>query len=277
MSLQNMMILIVALTVVVIVTGFSLFYSRIYKFPSSPEIPAEFGLDNVQTTSLKSADGTRITAWIKPPRDDAPVLLYFMGNFTSMGPSIQRMKPLLDEGVGFAGLVYRGSAGAPGTPSEKAFAADARALYDNLDAIMGATIPASRRVVHGYSLGTGVAVRLASERQVAGLVLEAAYSRFCDYFTDRYMGFPFCYVMYRERYDSLGRIGSIHVPLLMLHGKDDKAIRIARGRSLFDAANEPKNFVVIEGGNHVNLVVMGLIGAELDFLKDIVPGRWGSK
>ena len=275
MSLQNGLILLAVLIALIIIAGFvgmNFFYGSIYRFGQTAETPGDFNLDGVREVTFPSEDGTEIAAWIKPPKGEAPVILYFMGNFTSIGPSVGRLKPFLDKGFGLAALVYRGSSGKGGAPSEEAFAADARALYDQLDKLMDEEIPPNRRVGHGYSLGSGIAVRLAAERPIAALTLEAAYARFCDYFTDAYHGLPFCRLMSRERYDSIDRITEINAPLLMLHGEKDDAIRMPTARRLFEAATEPKSFRTYMEGTHVNLAEQGLIEDSLTFYKAHVPG-----
>lgn len=275
MSLQNALILsgvLIAMAVAAGFVGLRVFYGSIYKFDQNPGDPQQLGLDGIKIVDFKSEDDADIKAWIKTPEDGAPVILYFMGNFASIGPSVQRLKPFLDQGFGLAALVYRGSSGQGGIPAEENFAADARALYDQLDVLMGMKIPEEQRVAHGYSLGSGIAVRLASERPVAGLVLEAAFARFCDYFTDRYYGLPFCYVMNRERYDSIDRIGKIQAPILVLHGEKDTAINIRSARRLFDAAREPKHFIAYENGTHVNLSGQGLLKDVPAFYSGVVPG-----
>lgn len=277
MSIQNGMIIlgvVILLALLAGAVGLYLFYGSIYRFDQATDGPEAYDLAGVRDVIFPSEDGAEISAWIRPPVGDAPVILYFMGNFTSIGPSFQRLKPLLEKGFGVAALVYRGSSGKPGTPSEEAFAGDARALYDRLDDLMAAEIPANRRIAYGYSLGSGIAVRLAADRPVAALTLEAAYARFCDYFTDRYFGLPFCAVMTKERYDSIDRIGNIETPLLMFHGEQDSAIHIASARRLFDAASEPKRFIAYPAGSHVNLWQQGLPEESLEFYRKIVPGGW---
>jgi hypothetical protein len=275
MSLQNGLIVLAALVILLVIAGFvgmHYFYGAIYKFNQTADGPESYGLEDVREVTFTSEDGETVAAWIKPPESEAPVLFYFMGNFTSIGPSVGRLKPFLDKGFGLAALVYRGSSGKGGVPSEDAFAADSRALYDQLDILMEEEIPASRRIGYGYSLGSGIAVRLASERSLAALTLEAGYARFCDYFTDAYHGLPFCRLMSRERYDSIDRIIEINTPLLMLHGEQDTAIRMPTARRLFDAASEPKSFRTYMDGNHVNLADQGLIEDSLNFYREHVPG-----
>ncbi|MEX1036966.1 MAG: hypothetical protein WDZ54_13525 [Sneathiella sp.] len=279
MTLQNGLIILgVVITVAVIAgfTGLHYFYASIYRFDQTMDEPENYGLDDVKEVSFTSKDGSTVSAWIKPPTGDAPVILYFMGNFTSIGPSMGRLEPFLDKGFGLAALVYRGSGGKGGTPSEENFAADARALYDQLDDLMGVKIPEQQRIAHGYSLGSGIAVRLAAERELASLTLEAGYARLCDYFTNRYHNLPFCMIMTKERYDSIDRITDINTPLLMLHGEKDDAVRIGSGRRLFEAATEPKEFKAYPGGDHVNLNQQGLVEDSLRFYQTHIPGSWVS-
>lgn len=268
--------LIVAVLAIAFIAS-HLFHSRIYRFDQNAETPEQRGLEGVNVVHFISEDGADTQAWVKAPIAGAPVIFYSMGNFTSIGPSVEKLRPFLDKGFGVAALVYRGSSGAHGIPSEEAFAADARALYDQFDALTGTIVPPEQRVAYGYSLGTGVATRLATERPFSGLVLEAAYARFCDYFTDRYYGIPFCYLMWKERYDSADRIGNIGIPLLMLHGEKDSAIRIDSGRNLFEAASEPKRFIAYENGTHVDLGKHGLVDNITEFLAETVPGSWSSR
>ncbi|MEH6526404.1 MAG: hypothetical protein V7723_10045 [Sneathiella sp.] len=273
MTIQNALIILGIGLILAIIACFILsrvFYGGIYKFHNNADNPEQFDLNGIEVVDFKSEDGADVRAWIKPPEGDAPVILFFMGNFASIGPSVQTLKPFLEQGYGLAALVYRGSSGLEGEPSETAFAADARALYDQLDSLMGTPILKARRLAYGYSLGSGIAVTLASERDVDGVILVAAYSRFCDYFTDRYYGLPFCYVMHRERYDSIDRITKIKTPLLMLHGEQDTAIHIRFGKRLYEAANEPKTFIPFENGTHVNLFEQGLADEVTTFYDTVI-------
>ena len=172
MTVQNTLILLgiaLGLAIVACFVVSRLFYGSIYKFHNSSDNPEQLGLSGVEVVNFKSEDGVNVRAWIKPPEGDAPVILYFMGNFTSIGPSVQTLKPFLEQGYGLAALVFRGSSGLAGEPSEAAFAADARSLYDQLDGLMGAPVSKFDRLAYGYSLGSGVAVTLAAERGVGGV------------------------------------------------------------------------------------------------------------
>ena len=242
----------------------------VYRFDQDPQSPQAFGLSGVTVLTFTSEDDTPVQAWLSMPKPGRPMLFSFYGNFSAIGPSMKRLAPLMADGTGIVMLQYRGSAGLPGHPSEENFARDARALYDQLDALAGQTIPPDRRVLHGFSLGSGVAVRLASERPFAGQVLEAAIPRLCMYFQRRYYGFPFCFLMWAERFDSSRRIDRVDAPMLFVHGTSDHSVPILWARQLYDKARAPKQFIELTGADHTDLVQHGLIGILHDFLNKSV-------
>jgi uncharacterized protein len=242
----------------------------IYRFDQSPQSPEAVGLGQVQVITFTSEDGAQTQAWLSLPAPGRPILFSFHGNFAGIGPSMQRLSALIVDGTGVVMLQYRGEGGTAGHSSEENFARDARALYDQLDVLVGQTIPQNRRLLHGFSLGAGVAVRLAAERPVAGLVLEAPVPRLCLYFQSRYYGFPFCRLMWAERYDSIDRIGAITAPMLFVHGTKDSDVPLVWGKQLYDAATAPKQFVELPEAGHADLAKHGLIPAIQDFLRNRV-------
>lgn len=238
----------------------------IYKFDQSPQLPQSFGLVGVRVLPFISEDGTPALAWMAPPASGSPILFSFYGNSSAIGPAMLRLAPLMADGTGIVMLQYRGSGGMNGHPSEENFARDARALYDQLDMLAGQTIPQDRRVLHGFSLGAGVAARLALERPFAGLVLEASLPRACMYYQQRYQGFPFCALMWAERYDVIDWIGKVSAPKLFVHGTADVIVPTAWGKELYATASAPKDFVELPGGSHADLTHYGLIPVMKDFI-----------
>ena len=120
--------------------------------------------------SVHTEDGLDLLAWLTPPADDAqPVVLYLHGNGGNIGHRASRFARLSRLGWGVLLLEYRGYGGNAGAPTEAGIHADARAGYA---ALRGFGVPAQRIVLWGESLGTGVAVRLATEVDVGAVVLE---------------------------------------------------------------------------------------------------------
>ena len=256
------------------IMGFSLFSGiwafqtyGIYQFDKTPQTPAAFGLTTTRVVAFFSEDGTPLKAWLADPATGRPIILSFYGNFSAIGPSMQRLAPLMADGTGLIMLQYRGGGDAAGWPSEEGFARDARALYDQLDHLTGQPIAPNRRVLHGFSLGVGVGSRLAAERSFGAVVLEASFPRACRYYEKRYRGFPFCTLMWAERFDIIDIIDKISAPKLFVHGIEDRSVPLSWGQQLFAAAPNPKNFVALPDGGHADLERHGLIGAMQDFLR----------
>ena len=145
---------------------------------------------------------------------------------------------------------YRGYGKSTGRPSEKGLYADAEAAYDYL-------LKTSRPqeiIVHGESLGTAVAVDLASRRQCGGVVLEAAFTA-----ASAVAGtvLPMIGPMLIESFDSRRKITRVQAPILFIHGSADLTIPLRLGRALFDAAPEPKYFWAVPGADHNDIVESG--------------------
>ena len=226
---------------------------------------AEEGLEGaMQSVELVTADGLRLLAWYRPPAGNpGTLLLYLHGNAGHIGHRGERVRPYLDAGFGVLLPEYRGFGGNPGRPSEAGFYSDARAALDFL-AEQG--IAAERIVLYGESLGTGVAVQMAVERDCAALVLEAPYTSVAAVAQSRYWMFP-VRALVLDRFDSLSKIARVRCPVFIMHGERDRIIPIRYGRALFQAASEPKDARWFVEGNHTNFDEFGGPAAVLEFLR----------
>ena len=204
-------------------------------------------------------DGVALQLTVRPHAGPGAVL-YFGGN----GEDVSASLPGLVAAYPARELVllhYRGYSGSGGRPSEAALAGDARALFDRVHARHPDVI------VIGRSLGSGVAVRLATEKAVAGLILDAPFTSAADVAGHHYWYLPVW--LLRDQYRSIDRIHELKVPLLVIHGDRDGVIPIALGRRLFAAAPEPKRFVTLPGVDHVSVLEAGGLGPVRAFLDAI--------
>lgn len=226
-------------------------------FPIPPvgrTAPDAAGLPEGEEHVLATSDGERIIVWHMPARPGRPVILYFPGNGDFLAGLVSRFKAMTSDGTGLVALSYRGYAGSSGTPSEQGLLRDAAAAY----AFTAARYGAERIVAWGFSLGTGVAVAIASEAAVGKLILEAPYTSTVDVAALLFRFVPVRLLM-RDRFRSDERIARVTVPLLVMHGTNDLAISIVFGERLFALAHEPKQFVRFAGGGHDNLDSFGAI------------------
>lgn len=236
-------------------------------FPDTLRIaPADAGFPQAQEAVLDSADGARVVVWHVPPRDGKPVVLYFHGNGGALRHRLARFTSLTSDGTGLVALSYRGYGGSSGSPGEEGLFADARASY----AFAAARYPSTRLVLWGESLGTGVAVAIATEKKADALILEAPFTSTADIAASIYPIFPVRWLM-KDQFRSDERIGKVRVPLLVLHGAQDRVVPISYGEKLYSLANEPKKFVRFPRGGHEDLNDYGAVDAAREFLAAVIP------
>ena len=227
---------------------------KLMYFPDRARVqPAEVGLTGVEERVLKTPDGARVVAWYGKARPGQPTLLYFHGNGGSLAIRAERVRRFMAEGWGVYMMTYRGYGGSTGTPTEINNVADARLAYG---ALVLEGVAANSIIVYGESLGTGIATRIAIERPVAGLILEAPYTSIVDVAAQAYPFLPVRWLLV-DRYETSRYIANVKVPLLIIHGEHDGVVPVAMGRELVRMANEPKRLVVFPQGRHSNLYVDG--------------------
>ena len=185
----------------------------------------------------------------------APVLLYLHGARWDVRGSASRIRRMQELGFSVLAIDYRGfGQSSPGLPSEAMALEDARAAWDWL----ARQHPAAPRFIFGHSLGGGVAVQLAEQvRDQRGLILEGTFTSIPDVARSMKWGWLPLGPLITQRFDSRARIERVGSPVLVVHGSEDRLIPPALGRQLFDAAAEPKRFVLVEGGSHHNTNSVG--------------------
>lgn len=226
--------------------------------------PALAGLPQAEEVRLTTSDGEKLIAWHVAPRGNKPVVLYFQGNGGGLDLRVVRFRYLIEDGTGLLALCYRGYGGSSGSPSEQGLIRDAAAAY----AFAAERYPPSRIALWGESLGTAVAVALAAEQSVAGLILDAPFTSAADVGAAAYPFAPVRHLI-KDPFRSDERIGKIRAPLLVLHGERDRVVPIRFGERLFALANEPKRMVRFPAGTHVDLDDHGALVAVKKFLADL--------
>lgn len=225
---------------------------------------AEAGLQGFKDVVLVTPDGERLVGWWKPPLPGRALIVYFHGNGSSLSSRRGRAAALTEGGRGLLFVAYRGYSGSSGSPTEEGLRIDARTVYSW---VRNGYEPA-RLVLYGESLGTGVAVRLATERPVGGLILDAPFTSAEDVAALRYPFVPVRWLM-RDPFRSAEIIRDVKAPILVLHGDADPVIPLRFGEALFAAAPEPKRFVRLPGTGHGSVLESGGL-AEVDAFLDRV-------
>lgn len=220
-------------------------------------------IDGFREVPVETADGLTLTSWYRAAAPGMATLVVTHGNAGHIGHRTAKLATYARRGYGLFLVGYRGYGGNPGRPHEQGLYLDGEAALAWLAAH---GVPGHRVVLYGESLGTGVAVRLAAEHQVAAVVLEAPYTSIADVAGSHYWYVPFAGMMVLDRFDAESRIGDVGAPVLMLAGERDKVIPIRLARRLFAATPEPKRLWVAPQAGHSDLYEHGAAAAVLDFL-----------
>jgi uncharacterized protein len=201
-----------------------------------------------QFLEIETADGERLVAWHKPPTEGRPIVIFFHGSADNPDHRAVRFMTLISGHFGVLAAHFRGYGKSTGTPSEVGLYRDAEAIYQYCSALYGPELI----VLWGFSLGSAVAVKLASRNRVAALVLEAAFTSLSDVAKHWAPFLPFKLIL-RDQFEADKSIKSVKAPILMLHGGADRDVPIDLGKHLFHSAPEPKKFVQIDAGGHDDL------------------------
>lgn len=197
--------------------------------------------------------------WLPHPDINAPTLLYYHGTFRNLPQNLRKINALREAGFSVLAVEYRGwGRSTVITPSEESILQDADVAFAELQR---REPRAGQRVLYGHSMGSGVAVDVASRHQTpveyGGLILESAITSFADVAHEA--GF-FAGLLSRfstQRFASIEKIASVQAPVLMMHGTLDTTVPIVLGQKLFAAANAPKQWLAVVGGAHSNLAQVG--------------------
>lgn len=193
-------------------------------------------------------DGASQFAWVMEHPQARAWVIFLHGNSATVAsrPNIARYAGLRDLGLNILAPEYRGFGGLPGTPTENGLNGDARAAFDYL--VQSRRIPPTRIAIYGWSLGSAVAVDLASKVNEAAVVLEGAPASLVAIGAQMYPFFPVRLIM-KNPFESILKVDRINSPMLFLHSPEDTIVPYQEGRKLFEAARPPKRFVDVQGGH----------------------------
>jgi fermentation-respiration switch protein FrsA (DUF1100 family) len=226
--------------------------------------------ERTEDVSFTSPDGNTIHGWWIPPESPHHgAVLLAHGNGGNLSHRAQVAAELRNTlGAGVLLFDYPGYGKSTGTPSEEGCYASGAAAYAWLTDQR--KIPPDRIILCGESLGGGTAVELATKHEHRALVLVFTFTTLPTVAKGRYPFLP-THTLMRTRFDNLSKIGRCHRPVLIIHGTADRSVPFSHSEQLFAAANEPKQFLRLEGNGH-DPAILGLHATELaKFLNQHAP------
>ena len=220
--------------------------------------------------AVGTQDGIALKAWYAPATTGPFTIVFFHGNADSLYTASHNADPFISAGYGFLVSEYRGYSGLPGTPTENGLYADGRA---SLRYLIAQGVRENRIIVFGHSLGTGVAIEMANEFHVAGVMLAAPYLSMPKLARVHFPFFPSFLVL--DRFENEQKVKNMHAPLLIVNGFDDNIIPPEQGRKLFSLANEPREFHSLPDRGH-NDLFNDFVPLSLDWMSRISIQKPGS-
>ena len=239
-----------------VVLAFLYFYQRnLQYFPGGPREPIESIAEIMpETIEVEPEPGIKLQGFYWPAQEGFETIVFFHGNGQAYAWWFQKLGMFHKLGYGVLFTDYRGYGGQPGKPTEQGIYNDARSFINAL--LKRPEIDKDNLVFYGESLGTGVAIQMATEFPPKALVLESAYSSTADVAKSRYWMFPVDILM-KDQYRSIDKIDQLTMPKYFIHGARDIIIPIHHAKKLFSAAPEPKEMRIIQDAGHNDLYEYG--------------------
>ncbi|NTV58532.1 MAG: alpha/beta hydrolase [Deltaproteobacteria bacterium] len=236
-----------------------LFYPRVESFfiyfPQShfDFRPEEFRLA-YKDAYFDTEDGEKLHGWLFQGAEAGPVILHSHGNAGNMSHRLDLVQPFLRRGLSVFLFDYRGFGKSSGRPSETGLYRDGIAAWTYL--AEKEKIAPERIVLHGHSIGAAVAIEVALEKKVRGLVIESAFTSTKDMAKGMAL-FALFSPLLPAHYNNIEKISHLTVPKLIVHGDRDEIVPFSMGQKLFEAALDPKFFYPVKDAGHNDVFVIG--------------------
>ena len=232
--------------------------ARLLYFPNIPSRALGPGPDSIglayERVDLLTEDGVRLDAWFVPAREPRGIVLFFHGNAGNISHRLDSLKIFNNLKLSTLIFDYRGYGRSQGKVSEQGTYRDAEAAWRYLTEQRG--IPAAQIILFGRSLGAAVAAHLAHQQRPAGLIIESGFVSVPELAAQLYPWLPVRWLA-RFNYPTSKYLNMVSASVLIVHSRDDEIIPFDQGRSLFEGAREPKQFLELKGGHNDGFLVSG--------------------
>ena len=238
--------IIIAYIVVII---FVYFYQRnLLYHPSENNYQNDTIQFNHQEIFIKVNDEIKLKSWIiNKDLKNFKTLVFFHGNAGDLSNRIYKLNELDKLNINILLISWRGFSGNEGYPTEKNLYEDAEAAIKWLNK---KKVSNSQIILYGESLGTGVAVEIASKNNFNSIILESPFTSIENSAKIYYPYLPVSFLL-KDRYDSISKIKKINSPILIMHGRKDDIVPFFMGKKLFEKANSPKDSYFTDIDDHM--------------------------
>jgi len=221
---------------------------------------------NIEKVNIKTSDNINLLGWYHEKNlKEFKTLIFFHGNAGSLENRIHKLNHFKDMNVNFLIIAWRGFSGNSGEPSENGLYKDGKSAIDWL---IKKGVSEQKLILYGESLGTGVAVHLAQNRNFSGVILETPFTSMIDAAKTFYPYIP-VKLLLKDKFENYKKIKNINSPILIMHGEADQIVPFSMGKKLYEIANKPKYSYFTKYDNHMMEYDEKLILALKSFLKSL--------
>jgi len=222
--------------------------------------------NEIQKVKIITKDKIELTGWFYfSNAEDYKTILFLHGNAGSLENRTYKLNHFKDLNLNFLIIAWRGFSGNSGKPNEKGLYEDAESAVSWLKA---KGIKEKNIILYGESLGTGVAVEIAQNKNYGGIILESPFTSMVDLGKKYYPFFPVKFLL-KDKFESYKKISKIKIPVFIMHGKVDKIVPYDMGQKIYELANKPKYFYSQEYGDHMVEYDEKLLLALKQFIKSL--------
>ena len=215
---------------------------------------------------IPTSSGNNLKGWFhKKDLNKKKTLVFFHGNAGDLRNRIHKLNLIKDFDINFLIVAYRGFNGNKGKPTEKGLYEDARST---LNWLAKQKIKEDQIIIYGESLGTGVSIEIAQNKNFAGIILESPFTSMVDAGKFYYPYLPVSLLL-KDRYETIKKLKNINIPILVMHGKKDKIVPFQMGKKVFENVKEPKFSYFPEDDDHMMNYNENLLEALSNFFKSI--------
>lgn len=209
-----------------------------------------------QETGADLEAGT-LHGWWLPNPGSRQVLLLCHGNYGNISYNLERIRFYYNLGFSVFAFDYRGYGQSTGVgPTEQTTYADAEMAWQYLTAVR--QIAPEQITVCGHSMGGAIAIHLATQQpRMANLIVKSSFTAMKDVVKGRaiYRFFPIEQLL-THPFDSLSKVSQLKVPVLYVHGDQDRDVPSFMSEHLYRASPDPKEIWLAKGANHNNIATL---------------------
>ncbi len=234
--------------------------------PIVKSTPADYGLP-YEEVWLTVPNGKIHGWWLPASKVEAPVLLYLHGNGSNNGDTVGHALRffrlgfsvlLIDyRGYGYSGFGEKDKTQHNSFPDEAKVYEDAEAAWRYL--IQDKAIKPQNLFIYGHSLGGAIGIEIAVRHpEMAGLIVEGTFTSMKKMADIIGYGrwFPL-QLLLTQKFDSIKKIASLQVPILLIHGTEDEVVPTFMSQELYNAAPSTKKLYLVSGAGHNDVARVG--------------------